>query len=79
MDEQRFADFGRVTARYGYTVASKAIKQDEDILSKRREVSAMKKSCVSVPGTLGQLFMNISKYPKSSIFTINQKKIVHEK
>lgn len=29
--------------------------------------------------TLAQLFMNISTYPKSLVFIINQEKVVHEK
>lgn len=80
MDEQEWlADFGKVTARYGHRVASKAIKQDEEIQSQQWEGSAMKEKCVSVPDTLAQLFMNISTYPKSLIFAINQEKTVHEK
>lgn len=80
MDEQEWsADFGKITAMYGHTVASKAIKQDEDIQSQQWEGSAMKKEHASVPDTLAQLFMNISTYPKSLMFTINQEKIVHEK
>lgn len=80
MDEQEWlADFGKVTARNGHTVASKAIKQDEKIQSQQWDGSAMKKECASIPDTLAQLFMNISTYPESSIFTINQEKIVHEK
>lgn len=77
--QERFADFGKVTARYGHTVASKAIKQDEDTQSQQWEGSAMIKECASVPDTLAQLFMNISIHPQSSIFTINQEKVVHEK
>lgn len=80
MDQQEwFADFGKVSARFGHTVASKAIKQDEDIQSQQWEGFAVTKECASVPGTLAQLFMNISMYSKLSIFTINKKKGVHEK
>lgn len=34
-ERERFADFGKVTARYDHRVASKAIKQDEDIQSQQ--------------------------------------------
>lgn len=46
MDQQEwFSDFGKVSARFGHTVASKAIKQDEDIQSQQWEGFAVKKVC----------------------------------
>lgn len=57
---ERLPGAGKTNARYGHTVASKAIMQHKDIQPCQWGSSAMKKECASATVTSTQWSMNIS-------------------